>query len=132
MEELGGSELWFTRFLAQHMAIGYFWIALLFYFVNPVFAYNFNQAVEEEAFETYDRFLEKNEEYLKGQPAPSAAIDYYNGDDTLYMLESITKDGEESTSRRPKLETLYDCFAAIRADEGEHVKTMSMMQEELL
>ena len=129
MEELGGSTHWFDRFIAEHIALGYFWLALLFYFVNPVYAYNFNQAVEEEAFETYTRFIEKNESFLKEQPAPMAAVDYYGGDD-LYMLDSITGDG--STKRRPEMNSLYDCFVAIRDDEAEHAKTMIMMQEEMI
>ena len=58
-----------------------------------------------------------------------AAVDYYGGDD-LYMLDSITGDG--STKRRPEMNSLYDCFVAIRDDEAEHAKTMIMMQEEMI
>jgi ubiquinol oxidase len=129
MEELGGNQRWFDRFLAQHMALGYFFLALSFYIFNPTFAYNFNQAVEEEAFETYNRFLTAHEEFLKSQPAPVAAKEYYLGDD-LYMFDCISKDIVSSRVHPTKMETLYDCFSAIRDDEGEHVKTMISMQAE--
>lgn len=129
MEELGGDKNWADRFLAQHMALGYFALALMFYMFNPTYAYNFNQAVEEEAFETYSRFLENNEEYLKKQPAPEVAKKYYLGEDS-YMFTAISKDARPNV--RPKMKTLYDCFSAIRDDEGEHAKTMIAMQEECL
>ena len=128
MEELGGNEKWFDRFVAQHMALGYFWMALVFYFVNPTFAYNFNQAVEEEACETYGRFLETHEEFLKSQPAPQAAKDYYGSND-IYSLDTISADHIHSHRRHPRMKTLYDCFSAIRDDEAEHAKTMIAMQE---
>jgi ubiquinol oxidase len=128
MEELGGDEKWFDRFVAQHIALSYFWLSLAFYFINPTFAYNFNQAVEEEAFETYERFVDINETFLKGQPAPQAAKDYYGGGD-LYLFDAISS-GTGSHTRRPKMKTLYDCFCAIRDDEAEHAKTMIAMQGE--
>lgn len=37
MEELGGDDLWFDRFVAQHIALGYFWMALVFYLIKPVY-----------------------------------------------------------------------------------------------
>jgi ubiquinol oxidase len=121
MEELEGDRLWVDRFLAQHMALGYYFVALAFYLVNPTFAYNFNQVVEEEAFDTYDRFLASNEEFLKGQPAPRVAKQYYLEDD-LFL--------EMGSRPRPTMESLYDTFCEIRADEAEHAETMVAMQEE--
>ncbi len=35
MEALGGDELWFDRFLAQHAAIVYYWILLAFFYFDP-------------------------------------------------------------------------------------------------
>jgi hypothetical protein len=32
-------------------------------------------------------------------------------------------------ARRPKMDTLYDVFSAIRDDEGEHVATMAACQD---
>jgi ubiquinol oxidase len=127
MEELGGNQRWFDRFFAQHIALGYFAMALTFYFVNPAYAYNFNQHVEEEAFESYSRFLEKQGEFLKTQPAPLVAQEYYRDGD-LYMFDNMSVDAGHVKARRPKMNTLYDCFSAIRDDEAEHVKTMIYMQ----
>lgn len=95
------------------------------YLFNPTLAYNLNQAVEEEAYETYDNFLTANEAFLKQQPAPSSAVEYYTGND-LYLFDKMH---HESNDRRPCCDTLYDCFVAIRDDELEHVKTMAYLQK---
>lgn len=123
MEELKGNQRWLDRFLAQHLAVGYYFMALMFFLCNPTFAYNFNQAVEEEAFETYNHFLAVNEDFLKEQPAPKAAKSYYL-EDHLYL--------EMGSRPRPRIESLYDTFCAIRDDEAEHAHTMETMQEEAL
>merc|ERR1740139_974743 len=65
MESLGGNEKWGDRFVAQHIAFGYYWAAVFLYMFNPTMAYNLNEAVEEHAFLTYDGFLKENEEKLK-------------------------------------------------------------------
>jgi hypothetical protein len=52
MEELGGSDQWFDRFIAQRAAFFYYWLVVAAYMANPSFAYNLNQAVEEHAYET--------------------------------------------------------------------------------
>lgn len=127
MEELGGSERFFDRFLAQHIAFGYYAVVIALYLINPVEAYNLNQDVEEHAFATYDEYLRENEEKLKGLPAPQAAIDYYVGGD-MYMFDEFQTDCE---LRRPKIENLYDVFVAIRDDEQAHVNTMKTLQTEL-
>lgn len=127
MEELGGNDKFFDRFLAQHIAFGYYAVVILAYLINPVFAYNLNQDVEEHAFATYDTFLTENEEKLKGLPAPQAAIDYYVEGD-MYMFDEFQTECE---LRRPKIENLYDVFVAIRDDEGAHVETMKSLQTEL-
>lgn len=128
MEELGGNERFFDRFIAQHIAFGYYAIVIALYLLNPVEAYNLNQDVEEHAFATYDAYLKENEVQLKKLPAPQAAIDYYvNGD--LYMFDEFQTDTCEL--RRPKIENLYDAFVAIRDDEAAHVSTMKALQTEL-
>ena len=66
----------------------------------------------------------------KGFPHPNcllASIDYYSGDD-LYMFDEFQTGSCEV--RRPKIDNLYDVFAAIRDDEAEHVKTMAALQTE--
>lgn len=96
---------------------------------NPSFAYNLNQAVEEHAYETYTKFIDKHGDYLKTQPAPQVAKEYYRDGD-LYMFDEMHATKEITQLRRPKCDTLYDVFAAVRDDELEHVKTMAFLQEE--
>jgi len=130
MEEMGGNERWTDRFVSQHIAFFYYWIVVGLYLYNPTLAYNINQAVEEEAYMTYSNFLEEHEEFLKSQPAPTAAKEYYTGSD-LYMFDAMHFDEHGGREiRRPKMETLYDAFSAVRDDELEHVKTMVYMQDD--
>uniref|UniRef100_A0A7S1ZCP0 Ubiquinol oxidase (non-electrogenic) n=1 Tax=Ditylum brightwellii TaxID=49249 RepID=A0A7S1ZCP0_9STRA len=128
MEELGGADKWIDRFIAQHIAVAYYWIVLAMYFYNPTLAYNLNQAVEEHAYATYDQFLNKYSAGLKEQPAPQVALDYYRDGD-LYMFDEFQTDTCES--RRPVINNLYDVFVAIRDDEAEHVKTMKLLQADV-
>lgn len=46
MESLGGDQMWWDRFLAQHSAIFYFWVLILFYTFAPRMAYAFSELVE--------------------------------------------------------------------------------------
>jgi ubiquinol oxidase len=141
MEELGGKEKWRDRFVAQHVAFFYYWLVYGLYLLNPTHAYNLNQAVEQEAYETYSHFIEENAEYLKKQPPSEVAVKYYGSND-MYMFDTMHFDGsslaadsqdpqvaEAEPPRRPKIETLYDVFSAVRDDEYEHVKTMAHLQE---
>jgi ubiquinol oxidase len=141
-ELLGGSIPWRDRFVAQHVAVGYYWFAVAVYLANPALAYNLNQAVEEEAYETYQGFLGRHGPYLQSQPAPDVAKKYYAGED-LYLFDSMHHRGGGAGAngaaadatmiaplRRPACETLYDTFRNIRDDEMEHVKTMAYLQGE--
>lgn len=131
MEELGGNDKWIHRFFAQHIAVFYFWMVMVVYMINPTLAYNVNQAIEEEAHATYSNFLNEHEELLKSLPAPKVAKEYYTGGD-LYLWDEMHTEGCSPTKgshRRPKMETLYDAFSAIRDDELEHAKTMSYLQD---
>jgi len=150
MEELGGNSKWIDQFYAQHIAFFYYWFVAFCYMVNPTLAYNLNQAVEEHAYDTYDQFIHEFEKDLKEKESPSMAKKYYRDGD-LYLFDQmhtcITKglsndddhtttsdiDTASSTSsssyRRPKIDTLYDVFLAIRDDEMEHVRTMDYLQQ---
>jgi len=175
MEQLGGNTRYFDRFLAQHIAFFYYWLVVFMFAYNPTHAYHLNQMVEEEAFQTYDKFLKEYYQDLHNLPAPSVAKQYYTGTD-FYMYDAMQyahrhhdtdddntsamtdlydvmiygqgyRDSDASTTkaaansndsssttvkrqqRRPKMETLYDTFVAIRDDEGEHAKTMKYLQE---
>ncbi|KAJ0017784.1 hypothetical protein Pint_09722 [Pistacia integerrima] len=126
MEELGGDSWWFDRFLAQHIAVFYYFMTVFMYAISPRMAYHFSECVENHAFETYDKFLKARGEELKGMPAPEVAVKYYTGGD-LYLFDEFQTDRIPNT-RRPKIENLYDVFVNIRDDEAEHCKTMKACQ----
>jgi hypothetical protein len=140
MEELGGSQRFSDRWLAQHVAFAYYWFVVALYLFNPTWAYNLNEAVEEEAYATYDGFLKENQEWLQSQPAPAVAKAYYCDGD-LFLFDEMHWDtkGASTTNglsksqtpvkRRPQCDTLYDVIMAIRDDEMEHVSTMKSLQE---
>lgn len=90
---------------------------------------NINQAVEEHAFETYDKFIQEYGEELAQIPAPKVAQDYYRDGD-LYMFDEMhTSNSCEPSRRRPTCDTLLDVFRNIRDDEAEHVVTMQHLQK---
>ncbi|KAH7837456.1 hypothetical protein Vadar_014068 [Vaccinium darrowii] len=126
MEELGGNAWWFDRFLAQHIAVFYYFMTVFMYALSPRMAYHFSEVVEVHAFETYDKFIKAKGEELKKMPAPEVAVKYYTGGD-LYLFDEF-QTSRVPNSRRPKIENLYDVFVNIREDEGEHCKTMKACQ----
>ena len=127
VEALGGGEYWLDRLVAKIGVLAYYWILVFVYLFAPRTVYNFNQLVEEHAYETYDRFVKEHEFELKSQPAPQVAIDYYQDGD-LYMFDEFQTD-KLPEERRPKIENLYDVFVAIRSDEMAHIKTMIACQQ---
>nr|XP_023885271.1 ubiquinol oxidase 4, chloroplastic/chromoplastic isoform X1 [Quercus suber]POE69779.1 ubiquinol oxidase 4, chloroplastic/chromoplastic [Quercus suber] len=126
MEELGGNAWWIDRFLAQHIAVAYYFMTALMYVISPRMAYHFSECVEGHAFETYDKFIKAQGEELKKLPAPEVAVKYYTGGD-LYLFDEF-QTARTPNSRRPKIENLYDVFLNIRDDEAEHCKTMKACQ----
>ncbi|XP_052203633.1 ubiquinol oxidase 4, chloroplastic/chromoplastic [Diospyros lotus] len=126
MEELGGNAWWFDRFLAQHIAIFYYFMTVFMYALSPRMAYHFSECVESHAYATYDKFIKTQGEELKKLPAPEVAVKYYTGGD-LYLFDEF-QTARAPNSRRPKIENLYDVFLNIRDDEGEHCKTMKACQ----
>uniref|UniRef100_A0A7C8YPK9 Ubiquinol oxidase n=1 Tax=Opuntia streptacantha TaxID=393608 RepID=A0A7C8YPK9_OPUST len=126
MEELGGNAWWFDRFLAQHIAVFYYFMNVVMYAISPRMAYHFSECVENHAYETYEKFLKTQGEKLKKLPAPEIAVKYYTGGD-LYLFDEF-QTSRVPCSRRPKIENLYDVFLNIRDDEAEHCKTMSACQ----
>jgi ubiquinol oxidase len=137
MEELGGNDQWKDRFVAQHSAFFYYWMIVGLHLLNPTHAYNLNQAVEQEAYDTYNNFLETHAEYLQGEPPAKVAVKYYTSDD-MYLFDAMHFDSSTGSTdepaakaeprRRPNIQTLYDVFRAIRDDEYEHVKTMAHLR----
>ena len=121
MEELGGNNRWFDRFLAQNTAIAYYWACVVLYFIKPNIAYNLSENIEKHAYETYDKFIKENAENLKTLPAPKIAKEYYERKTCMFDdFQSCREPG----SRRPVIRNLYDVFFNIRNDEAEHFKTM--------
>jgi ubiquinol oxidase len=127
MESLGGSDQWGDRFLAQHIAMAYYWIVVPLYMLFPRYAYYMMELIEDHAYHTYNTYLTTHEEALKAQPAPQIAINYYRDGD-LYMFEEM-QTATRSEFRRPKVNNLYDVFINVRDDEAEHVKTMVACQQ---
>eukprot|EP00879_Flechtneria_rotunda_P021135 GHRR01022266.1.p1 GENE.GHRR01022266.1~~GHRR01022266.1.p1 ORF type:complete len:381 (+),score=127.88 GHRR01022266.1:464-1606(+) len=129
MESLGGDQLWFDRFLAEHASLLYYWGLILIYLFSPRLAYAFSELVEWHAADTYEQFVESNRQLLAELPPPIVAAEYYRNSD-LYMFDSLqTCSGPEAELRRPPCNTLLDVFMNIRDDEMEHVKTMHACQD---
>ncbi|XP_051207500.1 ubiquinol oxidase 4, chloroplastic/chromoplastic isoform X1 [Lolium perenne] len=126
MEELGGNSEWIDRFLARFSAVFYYFIAVGMYMLSPRMAYHFSECVERHAYSTYDKFLKVNGDQLIKLPAPEAAINYYMNED-LYLFDEF-QTSRAPSSRRPKVDNLYDVFVNIRDDEAEHCKTMAACQ----
>jgi len=128
MESLGGDQKWWVRFLAQHSAIAYFFVLCFLWAFSPTLSYKFSELLETHAVNTYGQFLDENEEVLLDLPPSVAAVDYYcfgRSDPFFgeYQTTALALGGE---IRRPgdNMKSLYDVFAAIKADEGDHVGTM--------
>eukprot|EP00775_Hariotina_reticulata_P004226 gene4226-4475_t len=129
MEALGGDQLWFDRFLAEHAALTYYWVLIFMYLLSPKNAYAFSELVEWHATDTYEQFVETNEQLLKELPPPMVAASYYRNED-LYMFDELqTCSGPDTPLRRPACNTLLDVFVNIKDDEIEHVKTMHACQD---
>ncbi|KAL1826269.1 ubiquinol oxidase 4, chloroplastic/chromoplastic [Daucus carota subsp. sativus] len=126
MEELGGNAWWFDRFLSQHIAVFYYFMAAFMYLLSPRMAYHFSECVEHHAFETYDKFINAKGEDLKKLPASKVAIKYYTEGD-MYLFDEFQTSRAPNT-RRPVIDNLYDVFVNIRDDEAEHCKTMKACQ----
>lgn len=128
MESLGGDRKWIDRFLAQHAALTYYWVLILFYMVSPKYAYMFSELVENHASDTYSEFVVENEALLKSIPPPWVAVNYYKNED-LYLFDEMAVSSDPLPARRPPCNNLYDVFVNIRDDENEHVKTMKACQD---
>jgi len=128
MESLGGNKNPFDRILAQTMAFGYYWYVIVVYLLSEEAAYHLSELIEDHAYETYDSFLTTQADKLKKMPVPAIANKYYVEDNPfLFDLFCTVKDVDDQgnfSTRRPKLESLYDVFVNIRDDEKEHWKTL--------
>ncbi|KAK9056406.1 hypothetical protein SSX86_027497 [Deinandra increscens subsp. villosa] len=126
MEELGGNAWWFDRFLAQHIAIFYYFMTVFMYALSPRMAYHLSECVESHAFETYDKFIKEKGDELKKLAPSKIAVKYYTEED-LYLFDEF-QTARLPNTRRPIIENMYDVFMNIRDDEAEHCKTMKACQ----
>ena len=139
MEALGGDQSWFTRFLAQHAAVAYYWVLVALFMASPSLGYLFSVLLEGHAVDTYAEFLESNEEALDSLPVPLVARDYYNSVG-YYLSVGGSVEGFPRTAPifgeepKPKygdsFENLGDVFRAIVKDEADHVLTMKLSRGE--
>jgi len=139
MEELGGNDDATDRFIAQALAFSYYWYSVAIYLVSPQAAYHLGELIEEHAYRTYDKFLNKNEKELRKRPVPDIAREYYSGRDALesYLADTsqislqkhslIPGSGVKNTGRQ--LNSLYDVFVEIRNDEAAHWRTLKNLVE---
>ncbi|RZC43807.1 hypothetical protein C5167_036762 [Papaver somniferum] len=101
MEELGGNSWWFDCFLAQHIAVFYYFMIVVMYMISPRMAYHFSECVEMHAFETHDKFLKLQGDELKKLLASEVAVKYYIEGD-LYLFDKF-QTARYPNSRRPKM-----------------------------
>ncbi|XP_026395172.1 ubiquinol oxidase 4, chloroplastic/chromoplastic-like [Papaver somniferum] len=89
MEELGGNSWWFDRFLAQHIAVFYYFMIVVMYMISPRMAYE-----------------------LKKRLASEVAVKYYIEGD-LYLLDEF-QTARYPNSRRPKMENFVRCVSQYK------------------
>jgi ubiquinol oxidase len=104
MESLGGDSLWWNRFLARHVAMGYYGALFLFFLFSPKYAYMSSELLELHAVDTYKEFLESNEEVLRTLPPTLESYEYM-----------------------PYASSMYDIFDRIAYDEYKHALSMKYM-----
>jgi len=128
MESLGGNSSVVDRTIAQTMAFGYYWYVVFVYMLSEPAAYHLSELIEDHAYDTYNGYLTEHGEMLKKMEVPAIAKKYYI-DDNPYLFDQFctVKNKDEDgnfSSRRPKLDSLYDVFVNVRDDEKEHWKTL--------
>jgi ubiquinol oxidase len=57
MESRGGADRWIDRFFAYHLVLVYYWIMVVYYFLDPISAYHLNEEVEWHAMMNYAKYL---------------------------------------------------------------------------
>ena len=139
MESLGGDREWKDRFIAYHGVIIYYWALVVLYILRPELSYNFSHLIENHAVDTYEQFLEENEEILKKLPPPAIASNYYKTGD-LYLFDAfqgkdhnkglmfqceksgIVEEGEiQNHDAAEDARYTYELFIRLRANSGEEV-----------
>jgi ubiquinol oxidase len=57
MESRDGSRYWIDRFVARHLVLIYYWINVVYYWLDPLSAYHLSEEIELHAAETYAEYL---------------------------------------------------------------------------
>jgi len=57
MESRGGNRYWIDRLVAKHLALIYYWVNVVYYWVAPRAAYHLSYEVEIHAATTYAKYL---------------------------------------------------------------------------
>ena len=57
MESRGGSAYWIDRFFARHLVLVYYWINVVYYWLDPKSAYHLSYEIEMHAMMTYAKYL---------------------------------------------------------------------------
>jgi hypothetical protein len=60
MESRGGNAYWVDRAFARHLVLIYYWVNVVYYWVDPRSAYHLSYEVEIHAAETYAKYLAYN------------------------------------------------------------------------
>jgi len=60
MESRGCSSYWIDRFFARHLVLIYYWINVVYYWVDPKSAYHLSYEIEIHAAVTYAKYLAFN------------------------------------------------------------------------
>ena len=60
MEKRGEDRFWVDRCFARHLVLLYCWSMIVYCFVSPANSYDVNITIEEDAFETYSKYLKDN------------------------------------------------------------------------
>lgn len=115
MEELGGAEKWYNRWIAKFLGLLYYGAVFILYIISPASGYFLMEKVESFAAKSYTEFLDIKEGILKATKAEGFALKYY------FSNKGRMTEIEEDKDFVP---TLFDVFTSIRNDELVHVSDM--------
>ena len=111
MEALGGATHFHDRFLAQHLALAYYWYCVLVYLIHPRAAYHLSELVEEHAFQTYDRYVKAHEAELKKVQDDLAAV--------IAKVEELQRIADENLAEKQRLQDAADTTSKRLARAGK-------------
>ena len=57
MESRDGNRYWIDRFFARHLVLIYYWVNVVYYWLDPRSAYHLSYEIELHAEDTYSKYL---------------------------------------------------------------------------